>query len=301
MNKKITITIGIPAFNEEGNIGNLLSDIGNQIYRKINLDKVIVVSDGSIDNTVKLAKSSTRLPLQIINNSDRKGVGRCQNQIAQNSTSDILIILNADIRITDKRFMEKLTTPIIKGSADLVSAKLKEVSTINNFEKVLLVSMMIKRMAFEKYKNGNNLYTCSGVARAFSRRFYTSLRYKTSIGEDAYSYLSCIVNKYIYIHVRNAIVYYKLPDNIADHQRQSLRFLKSKEENIKLFGNELVEQEYHIPINILLYALLKVIILHPKHTFAYLLICIYLKAKSLFSYGIKNTWEISYSSKSYSL
>lgn len=57
--KKLTVTIGIPAYNEEQNIGHLLVNIFNQSTSIAILDEIIIVSDGSTDNTIKAIKKIT--------------------------------------------------------------------------------------------------------------------------------------------------------------------------------------------------------------------------------------------------
>ena len=301
MNRLKSISIGIPAFNEAKNIGMLLTDISAQDFKGYVLNSVIVASDGSTDNTIKVAKSFKNLPLLLFDNTVRQGVAEVQNQISASARSDILVILNADIRIPSKSFIKKLVRPIAFENADLTSGKLEEVDIRNKFEKIIHTSMLVKRVIFEQYKNGNNLYTCCGVARAFSKRFYSKLKYKTSIGEDAYSYFSCLANNFKYIQAKNAIVFYKLPDNMGDHQRQSIRFLQSKQKNIVFFGKELVENEYNIPSKILFLGIINAFRTYPKNFTLYLIIYTYLKIKSVFSSGIQNTWEISTSSKVFNI
>jgi len=51
------ITIGIPAYNEEKNIGNLLNDILNQKLEHNILEKILVISDNSTDKTDEIVSS----------------------------------------------------------------------------------------------------------------------------------------------------------------------------------------------------------------------------------------------------
>ena len=52
MRKKLTVTIGIPAYNEEANVRNLLVSLLAQKETNFKLQEIIVVSDGSTDKTV---------------------------------------------------------------------------------------------------------------------------------------------------------------------------------------------------------------------------------------------------------
>jgi len=51
MKKLITVSIGIPAYNEEANIGKLLSSLIKQKEAGFIIKEIIVVSDQSTDKT----------------------------------------------------------------------------------------------------------------------------------------------------------------------------------------------------------------------------------------------------------
>src|SRR3989338_1550919 len=156
--KNTSITIGIPAYNEENNLKVLMNDISAQKLKNAKIDKVIVYSDGSTDNTPKL-KDSFRLRLKIIHDSTRRGQAYGQNMIIKATKSDILILLNADIRIKDKNLIEKLIFPITGSKIDLVSCRIQPIKPKNYFEKILLTRVILKQHIFENWKGGNNIYT----------------------------------------------------------------------------------------------------------------------------------------------
>jgi glycosyltransferase involved in cell wall biosynthesis len=51
IDNKLTVTIGIPAYNEEKSISNLLDSIIEQTQKDYVLEKVIVACDGCTDKT----------------------------------------------------------------------------------------------------------------------------------------------------------------------------------------------------------------------------------------------------------
>ena len=60
--KNITVSIGIPVYNEEGTIIKLLSVLEKQIQTGFELMEIFVYSDGSTDRTNNLVdRKSTRL------------------------------------------------------------------------------------------------------------------------------------------------------------------------------------------------------------------------------------------------
>lgn len=301
MSKKNTVSIGIPAYNEEANIGFLMDDLINQKQKKILIEKIIIFSDSSTDKTIEIVKSINYKKILILNNRKRAGLAAGQNRIIKNTDSDTLVLLNADIRIKDSKFLEKLISPITVGQADLVAPHVEEVKSQSFFEKILLTSTQLKNQTYEEFNQGKNVYTCHGQARAFSKRLYKKIHFPFSIGEDAYSYFYCISNGFKYQYVKDINVLYKLPDNFLDHEKQSIRFFQSQKFLAKKFNRQFVTSEYNIPKILLIKSVLTYLMKQPIHTILYILIAVYLNVRSYFYKSIGNTWEISKTSKKLSI
>ena len=153
------------------------------------------------------------------------------------------MLLNADVRVKDVMFVEQL----ISEGADLISCKNEELKPRTFFESALLSSMNIKHSVFEKFQNADNIYSCHGTARAFSKKLYSRIRIPSSVGEDAYSYLFCKFYGLSYKYSFKTKVNYRLPDNFSDHLKQSSRFFRSKSEFINEFGVDFIDAQYSIP------------------------------------------------------
>lgn len=297
MKNKITITIGIPAFNEEANIGFLMEEILNQVTDNVAIEQIIVSSDGSTDNTIPILRKINDKRIIVLDNKDRKGQSYRQNQIITQCTSDVLILLNADIMLNDQKFIEKLVSPILYSKGDLVSSNLDILSSKKFIENVFAIGYKAKNYLFESLNNGKNLYTCHGAARAFSKRLYKTFRFKDSIGEDAYSYLYCIYNGYKYAYVNNATAYIRYASNIGDHNKQSIRFMESQNKFLKEFGTEFIQKNYHIPKKLIAITGIQFVIKYPVYMFAYVAIQAYTRMLNLGAHKTQDTWEISKSSK----
>ena len=107
------LTIGIPAFNEEKNIGSIIIEL-----KKI-ASKIIVCNDGSTDATGLIAKE---LGAIVIDHSKNQGYGAAIKSIflkAKELNSEVLITLDADGQhnVSD---VEKIVKPIINGECDIV-------------------------------------------------------------------------------------------------------------------------------------------------------------------------------------
>tara|TARA_B110001454_G_scaffold142753_1_gene132546 strand:- start:917 stop:1795 length:879 start_codon:yes stop_codon:yes gene_type:complete len=109
----MSILVCIPAFNEEGVIGNLIKKIFSFA------DSVVVCDDGSSDNTSKEAKKFGAL---VIKHNENKGKGAALKTLfnhARHSKSDIIVTIDGDGQFLPHE-IKKLTKPIQEKSADIV-------------------------------------------------------------------------------------------------------------------------------------------------------------------------------------
>ena len=104
--KKISCII--PAYNEEAEIENILSIITSLIGECIY--EVIVIDDGSSDNTLKILKRFTKIKL--IEHKINKGKSRSVAEGIQIALGDYIFLLDADLKYLNKKNIIDLTYPI---------------------------------------------------------------------------------------------------------------------------------------------------------------------------------------------
>jgi biofilm PGA synthesis N-glycosyltransferase PgaC len=85
------ITIGIPAYNEEKNIGTLLTALLMQEQKRTKISEIIVVSSGSTDRTDEIVKEYSNIDDRtiLIRQPQRRGKASAINEILKASTNDI--------------------------------------------------------------------------------------------------------------------------------------------------------------------------------------------------------------------
>ncbi|MBM2818065.1 MAG: biofilm synthesis PgaC-like N-glycosyltransferase, partial [Parcubacteria group bacterium] len=113
LKKTITVTVGISAYNEEANIGNLLNSVLNQKLDNYKLEKIIVVSDGSTDSTEKKVIEINSDKIKLIADGKRLGKPIRINQIFREADSEIAVIFDADIKLEDDFVLYKLIMPFL--------------------------------------------------------------------------------------------------------------------------------------------------------------------------------------------
>ncbi|TSC88168.1 MAG: putative glycosyltransferase [Microgenomates group bacterium Gr01-1014_16] len=293
---KPTVSIGIPAYNEEANLGHLLSDLQSQKQTGFKLQEIIVSSDASTDQTVSIAKKYSGSGVKILDNQVRQGQAARQNQIIDLANSDVLVLLNADILIEGRDFVWRLIQPITNNHADLTSSNLLALAPKTFMGQVLFHSLKLRNEVYKKYHLGQNIYTCHGAARAFSKNLYQNFRFQNSVAEDAYSYLYAIFKGYKYRYVADAIAYIRWPESLIDHERQSLRFFQSQKVLSSQFDPQFVSDQYKLPPLEVLKTVVKFYLQYPIHALAYSFIFWFMFCKSFFKRPM-DTWQSSVSSK----
>jgi len=112
------LSVVIPAYNEEKTIRKVLQMVKNVNLEKYKVKKeIIVVSDGSRDNTVSEAKKEKGV--RVIEQKPNMGKGAAVRAGIQNSTGDIVIIQDADMEY-DPNDYPLIIAPILEGKARVV-------------------------------------------------------------------------------------------------------------------------------------------------------------------------------------
>ncbi len=269
--KKLTVTVGIPAYNEAFNIAALLKSLLNQQSRSAAIEHIVVISDGSTDATVSQAQSVRDNRITVVRGRKRLGQSQRQNQIFDTSSSDIVVLLNADVLPVGTLFIEEIVKPfLIDTQVALVGAKVIPLTRSDSLVgQVLDWHQQWKNDLFEQINQADTVYLCHGRARAFSKQLYTSLRWRDVGGEDAYSYKYTKMSNLGFAFAPEAVVWYASPKTIADHMRQSARFLHTKRAKTGMVDSVERGNWYAIPGKLLVKSIAKALVTNPVYALIY--------------------------------
>lgn len=123
------VSIVIPAYNEEKDIGACLSSLEEQTFKDF---EIIVVDDGSKDNTVKIAKSFKKVKVIM---GEHKGPGVSRNLGSRVAKGEILVFVDADMTF-DKDYIKNLIKPIIEDKKGQIIGSTHDYEIVKNISNI---------------------------------------------------------------------------------------------------------------------------------------------------------------------
>lgn len=147
------ITICIPLFNQQ----DYVCDAIESAMVQAGVSQIIVVNDGSTDNSLEIAKRYEQYGVKVVNQVN-KGLASARNTGIMNARSEYVLFLDSDDIL-----LEDCTAKIIEYSAntrsDIIAPSFKEFG-ISNAEVVLMDNPTL-----EDFKTGNRIGYCAAIRR----------------------------------------------------------------------------------------------------------------------------------------
>ena len=107
------VIAGIPAYNQENNIGEVIRKASKYV------DEVIVADDGSVDNTAQVAEAAGAI---VIKSEFNQGAGQATKtcfRVAKERDADVLVTLDSDGQHNAEE-IPRILEPVIERGADIV-------------------------------------------------------------------------------------------------------------------------------------------------------------------------------------
>ena len=117
IDKKL-LTIVVPVYNEEKTIENVLLSL-TKLREKIETIEIIVVNDGSKDNSLKILRENHNYYDVLINNLQNKGKGNAVKSALEKANGKYIVFQDADLEYDPQDF-KKFINLINKFSPDLI-------------------------------------------------------------------------------------------------------------------------------------------------------------------------------------
>lgn len=294
-----TISIGIPAYNEEANIRFLLEAILRQKLTNFELKEIIVISDGSTDQTIPLVKSFTDSRVRLVVDGERKGKNARMNELLGIVDGDVFVQFDADCLPEGDNFLEEITKPFSQDAKlGIVSVNTIPMPPRSFFEGVLAKSYTDFRMRlYDQINDGNTIYHCFGMIRAFSRAFYKNATWIDGYPEDSFSYLLAKTKGFSFKYLSHISIRFRVPGNFHDHMQQRQRFLGGRQKLGQYFGSRFVGYSFQKPFWVFVHNGFGFVFRHPVAAVVYLAVNLYASLLSLLQPRYDAKWTVIQSSK----
>lgn len=215
----MVISIIIPMYNEQHYIARCLDSLKQQTYKDFEL---ILIDDGSKDNTVEIAKQYNKdFDLTILQQKN-SWPGKARNRWAKEAKGDILIFVDADMKF-DKDYLKEVTKPIIEGKETSTNHGLEYVANLDNR---IARAFWYIRMDYKKLWPRSEWWFRAIKKDIFKKAWW----YDTSkwYADDIIKSISSLI-------VPKAIVYHNNPESLYEVLKHSMRVWSSLWKTGKIF------------------------------------------------------------------
>ena len=142
------VSVIIPAYNEEETVAKVID-----VVKKVSfVDEIIVVNDGSSDNT---ESEALKAGARVITHEVNKGKGEALNTGYRESECDIIAFIDADIYNLTSRKVESIIRPILEGKTDITKTKFSRASgRVTELTAKPLLNFFFPEISFEQPLSG---------------------------------------------------------------------------------------------------------------------------------------------------
>ena len=142
------VSVIIPAYNEEDTVAKVVEVVNNVSF----VDEIIVVNDGSSDNTEEEAIKAGAI---VINHESNKGKGEALYTGYSQAECDIIAFIDADIYNLTSKKVESMIKPILLGEAEITKTKFSRASgRVTELTAKPLLNFFFPEISFEQPLSG---------------------------------------------------------------------------------------------------------------------------------------------------
>ena len=142
------VSVIIPAYNEEDTVAKVVEVVNNVSF----VDEIIVVNDGSTDNTEEEAIKAGAI---VINHESNKGKGEALYTGYSQAECDIIAFIDADIYNLTSKKVESMIKPILLGEAEITKTKFSRASgRVTELTAKPLLNFFFPEISFEQPLSG---------------------------------------------------------------------------------------------------------------------------------------------------
>lgn len=256
-----SVSVIIPAYNEEGVIIQTINSVLEADYPKNKLE-IIVVNDGSTDKTANEVRSIKDKRVKLINKTN-SGKADSLNKGIDKAKNEVIITLDSDSYVT-KDSIKKLVSYFDKDVAAVTSAvKVREDRELNFFEKLQRVEYLFTIFNRRLFAMINGVYVTPGPLSAFKKQIFEEVGGfdKNNIMEDQEMALRIQSANYRIESCMDAVVYTDVPRDFGSLLRQRERWHRGGFKNVMKYSYMVNPKYGDFGAFVMLYSIASIILL----------------------------------------
>lgn len=226
----LTCSIGITAYNEEANIGQLLQLVLDQRLQTAVITEIIVVASGCTDRTEAIAREFAARDgrIRLLVQPQREGKASAMNLFIREAQEDVLILCSADLQ-PSLDAVEQLIAPFADPEVAMTGCHPVPVNKPDHFMGFAV------HLLWKLHHEMNMAGDFKGGEMVGFRRVFERIPYHTAVDEAS---VEPIVRGQGYKaqYCPEAIVYNKGPETAADFIRQRRRIYAGHLDLANLLG-----------------------------------------------------------------
>lgn len=218
--RDITVSVGIPVYNEEENISDLLKNILSQkISSPFMLEEIIVVASGCTDKTPEIVEDMGKEnnKIKLIYEKERRGKASALNIIFQEIKSDIIILMGGDV-LPRMNSLDRLIRPFDKPAIGAVSGHPIPINEPKSFADTASCLIWDLHDLFSQERDVKLTGEFFAIRTGIIKRIFSKINC-----DDALIEVLIKKKKYKIKYVRDAIVDIKGPETFKDFLAQRRR------------------------------------------------------------------------------
>ena len=248
---RITIDVVIPVFNEGSCIKDLLDDVVMaKEDDRFQIQHIYVISDSSTDQTDDIVQQfATHDPrVKLITKRERKGKQDSINLAFSVTNADVLVFMDADVRLASAHSILKLLQPFRDCKTALVQGGLVRACprfSLNPAKQAGYFDWILADRI--RRQKDMSWWSIDGRVMALSRDFYQKLSLPLYLADDQFIFYSCIQQLRKFVWAEDAIFYYGPSVSIADFSHQWSRYFFYTKQSCQHFGKDLIAKDMSVP------------------------------------------------------
>ncbi len=225
LKKNYTVSIIIPAYNEERGIAETIQTALSMDYPK-NLLEIIVVENNSTDKTFQIAKKFEKKNNVKVFHLDKAGKGNALNFALTKAKGEIVITMDADSYVRDKSLLKKILSHFSDKDIVSVAPAIRPTTPETYAQRIQYIEYVFGIFLRKIFSLLDSVYVTPGAFTAYRKSIFKKIGNfdQNTITEDFEMTLRIQTHHFRIANVIDAMVYTRSPRTFKALMAQRVRW-----------------------------------------------------------------------------